>query len=248
MGADSSRGTIRFVDSPRPDPPDEGERFGPSRARVLDALRDRVGPATAAELAAQLGTHPNTARFHLEALCAAGFVVRQREDRIVPGRPRTHYVAVSRGDGRRRGGPQRSYRLLAEILAAHLGTTAGDPSEAAVQAGRAFGRDAASRRDPGREAGGDPRPDPDTAGLLVETLSGLGFASQLTPEGPDRARVDVTSCPFLEVATQHVDVVCAVHRGLMEGLLEAVGAPLRVAALEPLVGPSHCVARLQRAG
>ncbi|ADU48505.1 helix-turn-helix transcriptional regulator [Intrasporangium calvum] len=220
---------------PPPDGAVEQPGFGPSRARVLAALRELGGPATAAELAGRLGTHPNTARFHLEALCVAGVVSREREDRTVPGRPRTHYVA-----GPAPGGSRRSYRLLAEILAAQLGTSAPDPGGTAARAGRAFGRAAGAGR---RHVGSDLA----AAGLVVDTLSGMGFTSLPSREDPDRIRIDVTSCPFLEVATQHLDVVCAVHRGLMEGLLEATGAPLRVASLEPLVRPTHCVAHLERA-
>ena len=153
----------------------------------------------------------------------------------MPGRPRTHYVAVAAP-----GWPRRSYRLLAEILAAQLGTSAPDPGETAAAAGRTFGRAAGAGR---RHVGSDLA----AAGLVVDTLSGMGFTSRPSREDPGRIRIDVTSCPFLEVATQHLDVVCAVHRGLMEGLLEAAEAPLRVASLEPLVRPGHCVAHLERA-
>lgn len=221
---------------PPPDRTDEAQRFGPSRARVLAVLQDLAGPATAAEVAGRLGAHPNTARFHLEALCAAGVVSREREDRTAPGRPRTHYVAAVAAPR----STQRSYGLLAEILAAHVATTAPDPARDAAAAGRAFGRLAAP-------AEARPESVAAAADLVVDALSGMGFESRPAPDG-DLLRIDVTTCPFLEVATQHLDVVCAVHRGLMEGLLERVGAPVGVASLEPLVGPSHCVAHLARLG
>lgn len=221
---------------PPPDGAVEQPGFGPSRARVLAALRELGGPATAAELAGRLGTHPNTARFHLEALCVAGVVSREREDRTVPGRPRTHYVA-----GPAPGGSRRSYRLLAEILAAHVGTSAADPTRTAADAGRAFGRAAAVSRD-------HPATAVEAAALVVDTLAGMGFESRPSVDDAGEVRIDVSSCPFLEVATRHLDVVCAVHRGLMEGLLEAVDAPLGVTRLDPLVAPSQCVAHLERRG
>ncbi len=199
-------------------------------------LQDLGAPATAAEVAGRLGAHPNTARFHLEALVAAGVVSREREERTTPGRPRTHYVAEVAAPR----ATQRSYRLLADILATHLASSADDPAREAADAGRTFGGLAAP-------AGERPGSLSAAADLVVETLSGMGFESRPAVEG-DRARIDVIACPFLEVATQHLDVVCAVHRGLMEGLLERVGAPVDVESLEPLVGPSHCVARLARRG
>lgn len=221
---------------PPPDRAEEAQRFGPSRSRVLAVLQDLGGPATAAEVAGRLGAHPNTARFHLEALVAAGAVSREREERTTPGRPRTHYVAEVAA----LPATQRSYRLLADILATHVARSADDPARDAADAGRTFGRLAAP-------AGERPRSVAATADLVVDALSGMGFESRRAVEG-ERARIDVTTCPFLEVATQHLDVVCAIHRGLMEGLLERVGAPVDVESLEPLVGPSHCVARLARRG
>jgi predicted ArsR family transcriptional regulator len=224
------------VSIPPPDRAEEGQRFGPSRSRVLAVLRDLGGPATAAEIGARLGAHPNTARFHLEALVAAGVVSREREERTTPGRPRTHYVAEVAAPQ----AGQRSYRLLADILATHVARSAVDPPRDAADAGRTFGRLAVP-------AGERPRSVAAAADLVVDTLSGMGFESRAAVEG-DGARIDVTTCPFLEVATQHLDVVCAVHRGLMEGLLEHVEAAVDVESLEPLVAPSHCVARLARRG
>ena len=220
-------------------------------------LQDGHGPATASAVAEQLGLHANTARFHLEALAEAGLVEREREDRTVPGRPKVHYRPTS-------GAPSaghRSYRLLAEILTAHLATTDPDPARSAMAAGETFGLLAARQR---------PRPDAVPSGeeasrVVVETLGEMGFASRAVAE-PGGIRLDVGQCPFLEVAslevasehrgaevhrtedhrTEHLGVVCAVHRGLMQGLLDGIDAPLRVDTLDPLVGPSHCVARLVR--
>lgn len=219
----------------RLDLPEHGLRVGPARARVLSILRDLPAPATAADVAGRLGGHANTARFHLEALVAAGVVERHREDRTAPGRPRTHYaLAATAGVA-----PQRSYRILAEILASHVASTSPDPAAEAAQAGRDFARHLVPE---GARA--------DTPAVAAEVvaaqLAGLGFDSRPAPD-PHGARLDVRSCPFLEVATGHLDVVCSVHRGLMEGLLAGIAAPVEVTSLEPLVAPGHCVARLRLA-
>lgn len=225
-------------DHPPPGAAPDTHRLGPTRARVLADLQDLGAPATAAQVAERLGAHVNTARFHLEALAAAGLVERASAapaGRGRPGRPRVHYTSAA-------GAPapaHRSYRLLAELLATQLSATARDPASAAAEAGRAHGRLAvASDRRPARIA--------DAAGLVVDTLREIGFESSVTgaPTPAGDVRIDVTTCPFLEVAAGHLEVVCAVHRGLMEGVLEAAGAPLAVHALEPLVAPGHCIAQL----
>lgn len=211
---------------------------------MLALLQDGRGSPTANEVATSLGLHPNTARFHLEALAEAGLVVREREDRSAPGRPKVHYVPAS--DAPLAG--DRNYRLLAEILTAHLSATAADPEAAAADAGRTFGRLAARERSGATAAGAGSRTE--ATGAVVDTLDAMGFDSSVTPE-PAGVRLDVHRCPFLELAHAPAEagglsVVCAVHRGLMEGLLDETGSQLRVASLEPLVAPGHCIARLVR--
>jgi predicted ArsR family transcriptional regulator len=51
-------------------------------------------------------------------------------------------------------------------------------------------------------------------------------------------------CPFGELAADHRSVVCPVHLGLMRGALDALGAPVEAASLEPFVRPDLCVAHL----
>ena len=62
--------------------------LGPTRSRVLGVLREADEPVGAAEVAGRLGIHPNSARFHLDALADAGMVERRSEGRSVPGRPK----------------------------------------------------------------------------------------------------------------------------------------------------------------
>jgi predicted ArsR family transcriptional regulator len=52
--------------------PEDTSPLGRSRADVLDMLRAADGPLSVREIAQRTGLHPNTARFHLEALTEAG--------------------------------------------------------------------------------------------------------------------------------------------------------------------------------
>jgi predicted ArsR family transcriptional regulator len=63
---------------------------------------------------------------------------------------------------------------------------------------------------------------------------------------PDADGTDVRMhrCPFHDLAEQHPDVVCAVHRGLISGALEELGSGLEVRELDVFVEPDLCVARL----
>ncbi len=222
---------------------DQVRGLGPTRAKVLGTLQDLRAPATAADVAGRLGIHPNTARFHLDALVASGLAERAREDRRRPGRPQVHYAPTQ-------SAPQaghRSYRLLAEILTRHLVRHSGHPHADGIQAGEEFGRYlAASSGLPGPHDA-HPLGPQEAVTAVVETLDGLGFESgPLDPDGLVTSRatsVEVTNCPFLEVAEGHLEVVCAVHRGIMDGMLAELGAPAVVERLDPLVAPTRCVAR-----
>ena len=63
--------------------------------------------------------------------------------------------------------------------------------------------------------------------------------------GPaDRREIRLHQCPFLEVAQEHREVVCAVHLGLMRGMLDELDAPLEATRLDPFVEPDLCITRL----
>jgi predicted ArsR family transcriptional regulator len=219
----------RLVDDP-------AHGLGPTRARVLALLQDAGEPMTAAAAAARMGLHVNTARFHLDALTADGLVVREREERSTPGRPKMMYAAASSAPGV----AGRSYRLPAEILTSYLADRLPDPAASAEEAGHAWGR---FLTEPARPFAA---PDAEQAlDALVDGLGRVGFESHVVDERGS-LRLEVSHCPFLEVAEGHNDVVCSVHLGLMKGMLEQMGAPVRAEDLEPLVEPSLCIARLAR--
>lgn len=212
------------------DPPFVGE----SRARVLDALRTADGPLAVGEVAERVGLHPNTARFHLDALTQANLAQRHREERDMPGRPRWLYSA----GGAETPTGQRSYRLLAQILTSYLSSRTEDPARSAREAGEAWGRYLVERPGPMRST------DVEEANRqLTEVLREIGFAPEPAPaEQPET--VLLHHCPFLEAAQEHQDVVCAVHLGLMRGVLAELNTPLRADSLDPMVAPSLCVAHL----
>lgn len=215
------------------------------RDRVLAALRDADSALDAREVGERVGLHVNTARFHLDELVTRGLAEQSREQRTTPGRPRTLYsatpdptVAADR------------YRALAGVLGAALQELAPDPSAAAERAGEAWGRALA--------AAGSVDLDPDAAiARVIEVLRDEGFraeaasaAGALTGRAPEDAGVlddlVITRCPFLDVASANPDVVCAVHEGMMNGVLARTRAPLRVHQLLPLVSPGRCEVRWRR--
>ncbi|MGW4821281.1 helix-turn-helix transcriptional regulator [Streptomyces sp. NPDC004227] len=213
-------------------------RESPRRGEVLDMLRAAAEPLGVAEAAERIGLHPNTVRFHLDALVAEGVVVRQVEEPSGPGRPRTVYAPRPGMD--RRG--TRSYRLLAQILLGQLASQGAGAREAATEAGRAWGGFLVDPLPPSR-----PPTAERAAARLVALLDDLGFAPE--PEGgggagEPPARIRLRHCPFLELAEEHGQLVCPIHLGLMQGALAELRAPLVATGLEPFAEPDSCLAHL----
>ncbi len=216
----------------RSDDPAHG--LGPTRARVLALLQDAGEPMTAAAAAARLGLHVNSARFHLDGLTEDGLVLRRREERSTPGRPKLLYAAATTAPGV----AHRSYRLLAEILTSLLTDKLPDPATSATEAGHAWGRYLSPPPEPFRR-----QPESEALHSLIHTLDKMGFDSHIVDE-PGSLRLEISHCPFLEVAEGHSDVICSIHLGLMRGILDQANTTVTADTLEPLVEPSRCIAHL----
>lgn len=228
---------------------DATARLSGRRLDVLRLLRTAGTSLSIGELSDQLGMHPNTVRFHLGALVDGGLVQRTDSAPRAPGRPPLLFAPVRGMDP----GGARRYRLLSGALAQAL-EGAPDVRERALAAGREWGREVAGA------APTDPRPAVDRLVTVLEELDfdpvlmrGAGGAEEGTAAAaPGTAgspsSIGLHRCPFLEVAQAHSAVVCPVHLGLMQGVMEGWGAPVTVDRLEPFVEPDLCLAHLAPAG
>lgn len=221
-----------------------------SRVRLLDTLRAAERPLTAGELASASGLHVSTVRFHLRILGTAGLVRCRPEAAGTRGRPRLLYSPVTAGGPGPYTGPGAGYRLLASLLAAHWGDTPDERSERAERAGHA----AATVRHlvPGgtRSPASGPRAPTTMHAAVAEvsaTFAELGFEPDVVPDGAGLL-IRLHACPFREVATQHPEVVCSLHLGLIRGALAEAGGAAAAVGLQPSAEPHPCVARVVATG
>lgn len=217
----------------------ERDQTSERRRQVLAAIQQAEKPLGVAAIAAQVGIHLNTARFHLANLEADGMIERLPGDVSGPGRPPLVYQA-------RRGqalGEVRRYRMLAEILLSHL-SASGDAS-AAEAAGNVWGAHLVDRPAPYHQVDNN-----EAITRLTSLLAELDFAPEAVPSiagaGPDETPefIRLRHCPFLELADHHRNLVCAMHLGLMQGALAELRAPVTVTRLEPFAEPTACLAHL----
>lgn len=212
--------------------PDLGnpERLGPTRAEVLQRLRNHREPLTVAQLAAELGLHVNTVRFHLDALTDSGLAERTTEQRNGPGRPSVLYQAVA-------GLGNNHYQDLATALVRHMVSVVDDPSEEALGAGRAWGQRLREQRAERASEGPMDR--------LLGGMTELGYQPEFR-SGTDPA-VAVVPCPFMDLSEDRPEVICQLHRGLAEGLL-GQDSPWEVTGISPFVTSTCCLIQLRALG
>jgi predicted ArsR family transcriptional regulator len=191
------------------------------RLAVLKALGDNTryaiylelaraqSPRSTSEVADSLGLHPNTVRPHLERMREVGLLDVEIDSRGSVGRPQHRYSLAA--DSPSLGLEPPAFPLLARMLvsaAASAGISPDDAAAAGAEQGRALA--AAARRDRS------------CVRVLNGVLDELGFDPATVDEGT-AATIVFTHCPFRDVAEAHPEVVCHLHRGLVEGFLEQLG-------------------------
>jgi predicted ArsR family transcriptional regulator len=204
---------------------------GASRVRLLETLRAE-GPLELDQLVERVGLHLNTVRLHLDVLRKAGMVSAQTLTSNRPGRPRLVFAATSRVPEE---GPPGAYRLLAGILTASL-RERDDGPERATAAGRAVGRQLGKELRPMAVSTTDRRTS------VLSLLDRLGFAPRPVddPAHDGSQVIGLHQCPFSDLVAEGSAIICAAHRGLIEGAFEALGGPPNSVRLIPFASPGLC--------
>ena len=177
-------------------------------AIYLELARSR-SPRSTAEIAESLGLHPNTVRPHLERMRDVGLLEVEVDGQGSVGRPQHRYSVAP--DAPSLGLESPSFPLLAKMLAPLAAAAELEPDDVALvgaEAGKAMAAAAQPRR------------------ACVEAVSGmlaeLGFDPAVAADD-GMVSIAFTHCPFAELAEAHPEVVCHLHRGLVQGFVEQMG-------------------------
>ncbi|HVF13653.1 MAG TPA: helix-turn-helix domain-containing protein, partial [Acidimicrobiales bacterium] len=193
------------------------------RLDVLKALGDntryaiylelaRAGsPRSTADISESLDLHPNTVRPHLERMREVGLLAVEVDGRGSVGRPQHRYALAP--DAPSLGLEPPAFPLLARMLAPLAAASELEPDDVALvgaEAGRAMAT--AGGKLSGRAC----------VEAVTAMLSELGFDPAVVSDD-GMATIAFTHCPFAELAAAHPEVVCHLHRGLIEGYVEQIG-------------------------
>jgi predicted ArsR family transcriptional regulator len=209
-----------------------------TRFRLYRYLRLSGRPVSVRELSTRLSLHPNTLRPHLRRLEEVGLATSEVRKGSTVGRPQTLYTVVVREE------PEGSdYRLLAEILA---GLLSGRRShERAQELAREWGGYLVAQGGP---KPGTSLPARRNLAVLQEAMAKAGFDPRFRRRSAASVEISLRACPFRDLVDDHRELVCAVHRGLVEGMLRGLKPPLSLVEFQPLIERGVCrlVARGRR--
>lgn len=201
-----------------------------TRYAIYLELARSARPLATADIAESLDLHANTVRPHLDKMRDAGLIDVQVLGRGDVGRPQHRYSIAS--DAPSLGLEPPTMPVLARMVLAMAKRLAAS-SEDAI----AVGEDEGARR--ARSYANAPS----TLEALVSDLDHLGFDpivsdavsdsrgglrgdlhDELADGLPDDAAVVAFAhCPFANLAQEHPELVCGLHRGLVDGFVSQMG-------------------------
>jgi predicted ArsR family transcriptional regulator len=171
-------------------------------------------PLSTGDIAEALDLHPNTVRPHHDRMREVGLLEVDVDSRGTVGRPQHRYSLAA--DAPSLGLEPSAFRMLARLLAGAVAALGADP-ELVAEMGRVQGRWAVAARTDARSC----------IDALMAELADIGFDPAMATDGATTTIV-FTHCPFSELAAAFPEVVCHLHRGIVEGMVEAaadVGIP-----------------------
>jgi predicted ArsR family transcriptional regulator len=179
-----------------------------TRYAIYLELARSAKPLTTADIADSLGLHANTVRPHLERMRDIGLLDVAVGGRGDVGRPQHRYSIAA--DAPSLGLEPPTMPMLARMVL-HMAQRLNASADDAVAVGVSEGATRAAQY----------RLAPSTLEALVSDLDRLGFDPVVSDVAGDEdaALIAFANCPFVELAQEHPDLVCGLHRGLVSGFV-----------------------------
>lgn len=185
----------------------------PTRYAIFRFVANEEAPVRVASLAEHFQLNHNAVRQHLAKLCDAGLLVEEQAPRSGPGRPALQY-RLSPG-ALATWGTAGPYAQLSMMLL-ELIRTGRSPREVGADAGRRLRTSSDGRADAIDE--------------LEAEMTRRGFDPRRAERGSS-VELALQRCPFEAAALADPDVVCQLHLGLAEGIVEGLSGDVEVTGL-----------------
>ena len=186
-----------------------------TRYAIYLELARATSPLATAEVADALSLHPNTVRPHLERMRDVGLLAVVVDNRGSVGRPQHRYALAA--DAPSLGLEPPTYPVMAGMLA-NVAAACRPAPEVVSEAGRDHGRHLGAERQRHRPVGSSG----ECVDAVMAEMADAGFDPVVDADDV-AATIAFASCPFLELAEAFPELVCQLHRGMIEGMVEAFG-------------------------
>lgn len=192
----------------------------PTRRAIYLTIRESREAMSVVDVAEVIDLHPTSARYHLDHLVQAGYLrMRRVSAGSGVGRPAHLYEATDRSI--HIDLPAQNFELLAGLFKrAFQGIGSPDAVQRAYDVGFTHGEDIVASDRVTLETDLAANVD-----VVADVMRGLGF--EFSTEGLESG-FHVYHCPFGDVALEEPRFVCAMHQGLVTGLMAALHQPVEV--------------------
>ncbi len=214
----------------------------PVRRALYRFVTAQPEPVTRERAAAGVGVAQHTAKFHLDRLVHDGLLeasYRRAPGRGGPGAGRPAKVYRRSDTDLDVSLPERRYDLAGRLLVkavAHAERTGSPATDAlhavATQEGRIAGMQVAPSL--GQRAQRN-----EAEAAVVDAVTAHGYEPR-----QDRDGITLSNCPFHALTREATEIVCAMNRAYLAGVLDGIGATTLDAKLDPAAG--RCCVRLQQ--
>jgi predicted ArsR family transcriptional regulator len=206
-----------------------------TRYRLYRYIGLAARPVSVREMSRRLSLHPNTLRPHLRRLEEAGLVSREVRKTATVGRPQTLYSARELDSA-----GEQDYRLLAEML---TGLVKGKRALAqALELAAEWGAYLLAEVGPGPKPGAE-APARRNLAMLRDAMARAGFEPRFRRTQGAAIEITLRDCPFRDLAEDHRELACTLHRGLVEGMVTSLKPPLAVKEFQPFAERGICRVR-----
>jgi len=191
-----------------------------TRRDIYLHVHQKPDGVTASEVAEEFDLHANVARHHLDKLTAGGHLgVEVAKPGGGVGRPSKHY-RPAHTEVRLEVNVRHDDVLVSLLGRALAMLPAHAAEEMAEEVGVEYGKAMAAAIDPGETH----RSYQGALHAVADALSAHGFAARAERADGDEYQIVAQNCPFGDAVVEH-PVICAVDRGMVQGMLGHLYGP-----------------------
>ncbi|XJZ26209.1 helix-turn-helix transcriptional regulator [Bacillota bacterium Lsc_1132] len=206
----------------------------PTRYYIYQYITKRHQEVTVQEIADNFNIHPNVARLHLSKLEDVNMLSSETKKTGKGGRPSRLYRLSE--DVIQLHFPYRDYMLLSKVAIETMISLGEEGKKALHLTGKRFGAEVIEQEVAKQTTTENLLSFDEKLRILKSAASLAGFYPEFEASG-DKQKIyfQIFNCPFKEVALDHTETVCSMHREFLKGMFEALFSSVQLIEKENII-------------